>query len=124
MVDKRAAALDRVFRALASEPRREILRRVAGERCTVTELAQDFDMSLAAVSKHVRVLETANLIAPSREGRLHWCRLNPDALEPARASIEELEAFWNGQLDGLESLLTAQAGQGPDARGRRRRGRS
>lgn len=124
MVDRRATALDRVFRALASGPRREILRRVADERCTVSELARDFDMSLAAVSKHVRVLEAANLVAPSREGRLHWCRLNPDALEPARASIEELGAFWNLRLGGLASLLTEQARQRPDARSRKRRGRS
>src|SRR5687767_7103686 len=107
MVNKRTAALDRVFRALASEPRREILRRVAAERRTVTELAEHFDMSLAAVSKHVRVLEDAELVAQSREGRLHWCRMNPDALEPARASIEELRSFWNDRLDGLEKFLTA-----------------
>jgi DNA-binding transcriptional ArsR family regulator len=115
MVNRRAAALDRVFRALANEPRREILRQVARERRTVTELAERFDMSLAAVSKHVRVLEDANLIAQTREGRLHWCRLNPDALEPARASIEELRSFWNTRIDGLESFLQPRG---------RKRGRS
>lgn len=105
MVNKRAAALDRVFRALASEPRREILRRVAEERLTVGELAGHFDITLAAISKHVRVLEDADLIVQTREGRLHWCQLNPRALDPALASIENLRAFWANQLDGLEQFL-------------------
>ena len=106
MVDKKAAALDRVFRALASSPRREILRRVARERRTVTELSGSFKMSLAAVSKHVRVLEDARLIAPTIEGRLHWCRLDRAPLKDARASIDELRAFWGTQLYGLERFLT------------------
>lgn len=110
MVDKKSMALDRVFRALASSPRREILRRVARERRTVTELSDSFRMSLAAVSKHVRVLEDARLIAPTIEGRLHWCRLDPAPLEEARASIDEIRAFWGTQLDGLESFLTVDMG--------------
>lgn len=108
MVKRRSAAagsLDRLFRALSSEARREILRQVATDRRTVTELAESFDMSLAAVSKHVGVLGQANLVTQSKEGRLHWCRLNPDALEPARATIEELRTFWNRQIDGLERFL-------------------
>ncbi len=121
MVDRRPVVLDRVFRALASEPRREILRRVARERRTVTELAGNFDMSLAAVSKHIRVLEEANLLSHSREGRLHWCRLNPEALDPALASIEALRAFWGKQLDGLERFLASQAAERPEPRSRKRR---
>ncbi len=105
MVESNAQALDRVFRALASEPRREILRRTARRRHTVTELAEHFDMSLAAVSKHVGVLDDANLLHQTREGRLLWRQLNPDALEPARATIEELRVFWNEQLDQLERFL-------------------
>jgi DNA-binding transcriptional ArsR family regulator len=116
MVDRSAAALDRVFRALASESRREILRRVARERRTVGELAENFDMSLAAVSKHVGVLAEAELIVQSREGRLSWCRLNPEALAPARASLEELGGFWGKQLDGLHGFLAANS----DAAGKRR----
>jgi len=109
MVDKKAVALDRVFRALASSPRREILRRVARERRTVTELSDSFKMSLAAVSKHVRVLEDARLIAPTIEGRLHWCRLAPAPLEVARAAIDEIRAFWGTQLDGLAGFLGEDA---------------
>jgi DNA-binding transcriptional ArsR family regulator len=108
MVDDNCLLLDRVFRALASEPRREILRRAAQGRCTVTELAGHFDMSLAAVSKHIRFLEDANLLSRTREGRLHWCQLNPDALEPASESIEKVRAYWNKRLDGLEQYLTCE----------------
>ncbi|UJR84651.1 ArsR/SmtB family transcription factor [Sandaracinus amylolyticus] len=113
------AQLDRVFHALASAPRREILRRAARERCTVGQLAAHFDMSLAAVAKHVKVLEEAALLRATREGRLHWCELDPAALEPARASIEELRAHWNGKLDRLEALLIAELA--PEPRAPRRR---
>jgi DNA-binding transcriptional ArsR family regulator len=105
MVDDRSAALDRVFRALASAPRREILRRVAAEQRTVTDLAEHFDLTLAAVSKHIRVLEEARLVARTKQGRLHWYRLVPEALQPARASIDAVGAFWSGRLQALESLL-------------------
>ncbi len=115
-----SGSLDRVFRALSSEPRREILRLVATDRRTVTELSERFDMSLAAVSKHVRVLEEANLITQDRQGRLHWCRLNPDALGPARATIEEFRAFWNRQVGGLERFL-AEQGRASARRPRSRR---
>ncbi len=126
MVKRRAAAasLDRVFRALASEPRREMLRQVATVQRTVTELAESFDMSLAAVSKHVRVLEDARLVRQTRAGRLHWCRLNPQALEPARASIDEVRMFWNQQLDGLEGFLVGRSDAQPSGARTRKRGRS
>lgn len=121
MVDRRPAVLDRVFRALASGPRREILRRVARGRRTVTELAGHIDLSLAAVSKHVRLLEKANLLSHSREGGLHWCRLNPEALDPALASIEALCAFWGTHLDGLERFLVGQVAERSGPRSRKRR---
>ena len=105
MVDGRSAALDRTFRALASGPRREILRRVAARRQTVGELAERFDMSLAAVSKHIQVLAAAELVTQTRDGRHTWCRMQPEALEPARATLEQLRGFWSAQLDGLEQML-------------------
>jgi DNA-binding transcriptional ArsR family regulator len=126
MVENQATALDRVFHALASAPRREILRRAARRRCTVTELAAHFDMSLAAVAKHVRVLDEARLLVETRDGRRRWRRFNPAALEPARASIEDLRAFWTERLDGLERFLTDSAAPPPPpvrsrSRARRRR---
>lgn len=105
MVDTTPESLDRVFRALASEPRREILRRTALRPYTVTELAEHFDMSMAAVSKHVCVLDEANLLVQTREGRLLWRQLDPRALEPARATIEQLREFWSQRLDALETYL-------------------
>jgi DNA-binding transcriptional ArsR family regulator len=111
MVEHRTRALDRLFRALASEPRREILRLVSSEPRSVTELSACFDMSLAAVSKHVQVLEQAELITQTKDGRHHWCRLNPEPLKCARASIDELSAFWDRQLGGLEDFLTDGPGK-------------
>lgn len=122
MVDKRGAALDRVFRALASAPRREILRRVAAEPRTVTDLAEHFDITLAAVSKHVGVLEKARLVTRTEEGRLHWYRLNPEALRPATASIETLRGFWSRQLDALGTLLGEEEGRSAARRGGVRKG--
>jgi DNA-binding transcriptional ArsR family regulator len=114
MVESSTVPLDRIFRALGSAPRRDILRRAAVARRSVTELAEHFDMSLAAVSKHVRVLADAGLLSLTREGRVHWCRLEPAALETAQASLDELRAFWNKRIDALERVLV-------DERRRKRR---
>ena len=100
--------LDRVFRALANEPRREILRRVARERRSVTEIARHFDMSLAAVSKHIGVLAQAGLVEQTRQGRVVWCRMVPAPLEQVQASISELRGFWETQLDGLATYLVEE----------------
>jgi DNA-binding transcriptional ArsR family regulator len=75
MVESRSDHLDHVFRALAHPARREILRRIAREEQTVTELAAPFEMSLEAVSKHIQVLERARLLRRTRTGRVHRCRL-------------------------------------------------
>ncbi|HEX9619433.1 MAG TPA: metalloregulator ArsR/SmtB family transcription factor [Polyangiaceae bacterium] len=105
MVEPRSAHLDRVFRALAHPARREILRRIAREECTVTELAEPFDMSLEAVSKHIQVLERARLLRRKRRGRVHACRLGPTPLRDAAKVLAELGALWNERLDALEHLL-------------------
>ncbi len=115
--------LDRIFRALASEPRREILRRVAIERRTVTELAEHFDMSLAAVAKHVHVLVSAQLLDYVQEGRVHWCRMNPVALDPAFTLLGELRAFWDRRMDRLQQVLETPAGRPPPGAGRKAGGR-
>ena len=90
MASSTTNVLDRVFRALASAPRREILRLAARERCAVTQFATQLKMSEPAVSKHVRVLVDAALLSKTREGRFCWCRLKRSAFEPARESIEKL----------------------------------
>ena len=108
MVESRSDHLDHVFRALAHPARREILRRIAREEQTVTELAAPFDMSLEAASKHVRVLEGAGLVRRTVQGRAHLCRLDARPLHAGMEWIRHYEQFWNERLDVLESLLKAK----------------
>ncbi|SRR5260370_6367922 len=105
MVESRSDHLDHVFRALAHPARREILRRLAREEQTVTELAVPFDMSLEAVSKHVQVLERARLLRRTRSGRAYRCKLGPAPLRDAAKLLAELAGLWNKRLDTLEHLL-------------------
>ena len=90
MFSESAKALDRVFRALASAPRREILRLAAREKCTVTQFVTQLKMNEPAVSKHVRVLVDAALLSKTRKGRFRWCRSRRSAFGPARECIEKL----------------------------------
>jgi DNA-binding transcriptional ArsR family regulator len=105
MVEHRARHLDQVFRALAHPTRREILRRIARQEQTIGELAEPFEMSLEAVSKHVQVLERARLVRRTRRGRTHHCRLAPAPLRDAAKVLAELAGLWNRRLDALERLL-------------------
>jgi DNA-binding transcriptional ArsR family regulator len=107
MVDRGEAHLDSIFRALAHPARRAILRRIARAEQTVTELAEPFDMSLEAVSKHVRVLEQARLVKRTRSGRMHRCRLRPAPLKDAAKVLTQLATLWNTRLDALDRLLAA-----------------
>ena len=109
MVDLQDAQLDSVFHALANPTRRLILGRLATGDETVGGLAQPFKMSLAAVSKHVLVLEAADLVERTREGRETHCRLKHDALEQAADALEHYRQFWTSQLDALEQHLGTSA---------------
>lgn len=97
--------MDAVFQALAHEARRAMLRRLAGGELTVTELAEPFDMSLAAASKHVKVLEHAGLITRTVTGRRHVCRLDPSPLASADAWLRFYERYWSQRLDALADVL-------------------
>lgn len=100
--------LDEVFHALSSEPRREMLSTLAlGER-TVGDLADPFDISLAAVSKHLKVLESAGLVERRTEGRSTMCRLRAEPLAEVREWVAFYEQFWTTRLDRLEQLLTEE----------------
>lgn len=105
MVERGSAHLDDVFHALAHPVRRDILRRIARREHTIGELARPFDMSLEAVSKHVQVLERAQLLERSRRGREHYCRLDPAPLQDAAKVLAGLARLWNRRLDALEALL-------------------
>ena len=102
---EQSTALDRVFHALADPTRRAMLRRLAAQERTVSELAEPFRMSLAAASKHVRTLESAGLVRRTVRGRQHFCRLNPQPLAQADDWLRSYERLWTQRLAALEALL-------------------
>ncbi|HMN73652.1 MAG TPA: metalloregulator ArsR/SmtB family transcription factor [Rhodoblastus sp.] len=116
MVESVNQSLDAVFHALGDATRRRMLQALAGGERTVGELAEPFDISLAAASKHIRALENAGLIRREIRGRTHWCSLAPDALATAHEWLSFYERFWTDRLDALERLLHAD-----DARQRTKR---
>jgi DNA-binding transcriptional ArsR family regulator len=98
--------LTRVFRALADATRRDILRRTLVGAVSVSGLASAYEMSFAAVQKHVAVLEEAGLIAKSVAGRERLVRADPAQLARARACLQQLEVLWRHRLDALDAILT------------------
>jgi DNA-binding transcriptional ArsR family regulator len=104
--------LSATFAALADPTRRAILARLALGESAVTELAEPFAMSLPAVSKHLKVLERAGLIARGREAQWRPCRLDAKPLRQAAGWIEEYRRFWEGSLDRLEDYLREIQPQG------------
>jgi DNA-binding transcriptional ArsR family regulator len=98
-------SLDVVFHALSNAPRRKMLSALAEAEQTVGDLADPFDMSLAAVSKHLKVLEGAGLVERRVEGRTTVCRLRPEPLSDVREWVVFVERFWAARLDRLERLL-------------------
>jgi DNA-binding transcriptional ArsR family regulator len=108
MVELQTPQMNSVFHALGDATRRKMLRDlVRGER-TVSELAEPFAMSLAAASKHIRVLEHAGLIRREVRGRTHICRLDPGPLASAHEWLSFYERFWTSRLDELERLLRSE----------------
>lgn len=93
--------LDAVFAALSDRTRRHILARLASGPASVGELAQPFDMTLPAVSKHLRILERAQLLRRERDGWYHRCYLVGEPLETARGFIDRYRSFWEETLEAL-----------------------
>jgi DNA-binding transcriptional ArsR family regulator len=100
------SSLDQTLMALADPTRRAILQRLAQGEARVTALARPFAISLNSVSKHIRVLERAQLVRRRRSGREHLMSLDPQPLEEAAAWIEAQRAFWTTRLDALERELS------------------
>ena len=100
-----AAQLDATFSALADPTRRAILAKLARGERSVTELAKPFDMSLPAISKHLKVLERARLIERGRDAQFRPCRLNPKPLREAVDWVEQYTKVWNERLDRLDDYL-------------------
>jgi DNA-binding transcriptional ArsR family regulator len=101
--------LDRIFHALGDPTRRAILRLIATGPRSVTDLAHPFDMSLAAVSKHIQVLEGARLVTREKKGRVLTAKLNGEAMKTATEWLADYRQFWDERLDALEWMLGAQA---------------
>ncbi|MDT3329519.1 helix-turn-helix domain-containing protein [Microbacterium sp. KSW-18] len=97
--------IDRVFHALATATRRDILRRTLEHEQSVSALAADYDMSFAAVQKHVAVLEAAELVVKRAEGRERLVRADPDMIARARALLGRYEDLWRSRVDRLDALL-------------------
>jgi DNA-binding transcriptional ArsR family regulator len=98
--------LDRVFGALADRTRRRLLARLTQAPASISELAAPHDMSLAGVSKHVRVLEHAGLIKRTIDGRVHRCTLDAAAMRAADEWIAQYRVFWEHTLDTLASYIS------------------
>jgi DNA-binding transcriptional ArsR family regulator len=105
MVEYDALHLDTVFHALGDATRRRMLLELADGERTIGQLAGPHAMSLAAASKHVKVLESAGLIQREVRGRTHYCRLAPEPLAAAHEWLGFYEHFWTQRLDVLEGLL-------------------
>jgi DNA-binding transcriptional ArsR family regulator len=97
--------LSTTFAALADPTRRAILARLVTGECSVTDLAEPFEMSLPAVSKHLRVLERAGLIARGREAQWRPCRLEAARLKEVAEWAERFRAIWEGRFDRLDTYL-------------------
>lgn len=97
--------VDRVFAALADRTRRDIVRRVLHEQESVSALARRYDMSFAAVQKHVAVLERAALVTKTTQGRERLVRGNVEAIRAAARLLDAYEEIWRGRIDRIHALL-------------------
>lgn len=105
MVEKDTDRLDALFHALADGTRRRMLRSLGGQPRSVGELAAPFRISLAAASKHIKVLERAGLVTRQIRGRTHLCHLQPQALAEGEAWLRHYAQFWTARLDALDAVL-------------------
>ncbi len=105
-------ALDMTFAALADPTRRRILTMLLEDDMAVTDVAEPFDISLAAVSKHLGILTRAGLISQEKRGRVKWCKLEPDALKAASVWMQGFGQFEPVNLDAFEQFLGDLLGEG------------
>jgi DNA-binding transcriptional ArsR family regulator len=105
MVEYSAPPLDLIFQSLADATRRDILRRLSQAEQTISELARPYAMSLAAIAKHVGVLERAGLVTKERTGKEKVVHVVPATLKAAEAHLSEYEKLWAERFDSLEALL-------------------
>jgi len=104
-----SATLDITFSALSDPTRRAIISKLANGDAPIMEVASPFQMSLPAVSKHIRVLEKAGLVVRRKQGRVHYCRLNAKPLRDAAKWLAFYQQFWDARLDSLANFLEDDA---------------
>jgi DNA-binding transcriptional ArsR family regulator len=114
MVGGMTPDLDAIFAALADRTRRTILTMLLEDDMAVTDVAAPFQMSLAAISKHLTVLAEAGLIARERRGRVIWCKLEPDAMRAASVWMRGFGQFDPLDLDAFERFLESELAEGSD----------
>ncbi len=107
MVKCSSIELDAVFNALADPTRRDILRRGSRTQMSIGQVAKPYGMSLAAVSKHIRVLEKAKFVTRTRVGKQYFVTVAPFAFQEASVYLKEYERLWNSRLDRLQRYLTS-----------------
>ena len=100
--------IDLVFSALADATRRDILMMLLEDDMAVTDVADPFNMSLAAISKHLGILSKAGLISQEKRGRVKWCKLEPDAMRDAAIWMQSFGQYDALNIEALEEFLTAQ----------------
>ena len=100
--------LDRIFQALSDPTRRSIMRRVARRELSISDVAKPYDLTFAAISKHLNVLQQAQLIDRRRKGSFQMISLNPEALKSADQWLRYYQQFWSTRLDALKTLLEDQ----------------
>ena len=119
MVKYNEEQLDQVFKALADPTRRSIMQRLIQGDALVTDLAEPFDMSLPAITKHLNVLESAGLLIREKRGRERHCSLNAEPLQQASGWIEIYRQFWEQRLDKLAQLFEARKKSKPKTKDRK-----
>lgn len=103
-----SASLDTIFAALSDPTRRTILSMLLEDDMAVTDVADPFDMSLAAISKHLTILTRAGLIAQEKRGRVKWCKLEPDAMKAASVWMQGFGQFEPVNLEAFERFLEGE----------------
>ena len=101
-------AIDRILHALSDPTRRRMMELLSDRPHSLSALAIPFDMTLTAVSQHLRILEDANLVCTQKIGRVRSCQLVPDSLAPLQEWIGERRSLWQRRMDHLEAMLAAQ----------------
>lgn len=106
MINNREQQLNKIFSALSDPTRRAMLLRLAEEDMSVSDLSMPFKMTKSAITKHVKILESAGLLKRTIDGRVHYCRFEAKPLKQATQWMQFYELFWNNKFDALDTFLT------------------